>query len=986
MQLARATTVVLLIALAICGSQIAAQEASTLQGAAAYWSMSDSGSDAGAKLPLQVHGNVKLGIELSGADREASLARGGDGKAAQVDGGYLTLADDKSLAINPKQWTMAIRMRDPQGVWRYPILGSDGGDKTVSMAVRAVEIASKPMQDRNYVGGTLPTIESWLAKPAGSRSVPGTSLVEAVWGAKEVDAARMNTIRRLQPKETWPNPLEQDVANAVMRVNFPVGLIGPTDWHDIVVSMTGAKLELWIDGVLVDEEYPIGETRPRTVPFLIGAGYENGQLKSGFHGLIDHVAVWNRALAPAEVVALSGSAAHVRERELAILGDESANMQYFRPRGHNRKAGDCIPYWDPQSETFRLFYLILRRNMHSKWDGGHGGLEIWQASSKDLKTWAHHPVTIPITEQWEAWNGTGAVALFQGKYHWFYPTPHYEGEHNGVQLAVSTDGVTFTKTEPHPFMPGGDVEVFQDEAGLFNLIKSGPTRQAKTKPLLNKTLVAWVRLADLEQHGGSVLTLEHADGAQFDGIVFGELGNRRWMPGSDGFKRTPPQQNAWPEETSSSDAVVQMAIVYDGAKGTIYRNGAVYAAYTMNAPLEFPSGSSLLIGLRHTLATPANSLMRGRVLDARLYDTALSAQQIAELKPDAESGPKPTAWYDFTDGSLKDRAGNFPEGMLYAGAHVENGELVLEKDGFFKAPCNLFTQVRVTSPDLVKWTEQPGTFIASDRMLAICPNVFKFGGWHYYMCGSGVWKSKSLAGPWVENVPIQLDNLAVPKTALFGKERRIYAGFLSDDGWGGNDVLRELLQDADGNLTTRFVPEMIPATGESLKVKDTIRVEAAGRRGVVDLPEIPHDYRLQMEVVPEPGAMSFGLSLCADGKSADSGCELLFHVNEKRVSFSRMSNSSGMTHGGPAIVAVNGLDKPFAVDIIVRHDVLDVEVRGTRSMVTRFWNPGADRLRFISEGGAVTFRNLRVSPLTEAYKPYPNWSRPVAEASNAGSR
>jgi hypothetical protein len=61
-------------------------------------------------------------------------------------------------------------------------------------------------------------------------------------------------------------------------------------------------------------------------------------------------------------------------------------MQYYRARGHNSKAGDLIPYWDEGQQTFRLFYLILRRNMHSKWDGGHGGLEIWQASTKDLRT------------------------------------------------------------------------------------------------------------------------------------------------------------------------------------------------------------------------------------------------------------------------------------------------------------------------------------------------------------------------------------------------------------------------------------------------------------------------------------------------------------------------------------------------------------------------------------------------------------------------
>ena len=360
-----------------------------LAGSKQLWHMNDNRDSAGG-CPLQIHGDVELGVLLSGTEREASLARGGDGKAARFDGGYLALADDATLKLNPRQWTLAIRMRDPQGTWRYPILGSYGDDKAVSIALRAVDVASRPMEDRNYVGHPQATVEAWFACPAGPRAVPGASLIEAVWGADEPDAARMNRIRGSQPEETWPNPLEQDVTNAVMRVNFPVGLVGPRDWHDIVLTMTGSKLELWIDGVLVDEEYPIGKTRLRTLPFLIGAGHEGGVLKSGFHGFVDHVVVWDRALAPTEIAAVSGGPAYVRQRELAILGDESPSMQYFRPRGHNRKAGDCIPYWDGQAGTFRLFYLILRRNMHSKWDGGHGGLEIWQASTKDLKQWTHH--------------------------------------------------------------------------------------------------------------------------------------------------------------------------------------------------------------------------------------------------------------------------------------------------------------------------------------------------------------------------------------------------------------------------------------------------------------------------------------------------------------------------------------------------------------------------------------------------------------------
>ncbi len=363
------------------------------------WHMSDGANAAGAKGNLQARGEIRWGVPLDGAEREASLARGGDGKVARFDGGHLALADDADLRLNPGRWAIAIRMRDPEGSWRYPILGSYGSDKQVSVALRAVDGARQPMIDRNYVGGEVATIHAWMFRPGGPRSVPGNqALLEVVWGASEPNAARVQRIRDLQPEATWPNPLQQDISSGVMRPCFPIGLIGPTDWHDIVVTLTGPKLELWIDGVLVDEEYPIGETRARTLPFLIGAGHENDKLEGGFKGMIDHIAIWDRALSPAEIVALSGGKEHARRRELAILGDEAPTMQYFRARGHNRKAGDLIPYWDARADTLRLFYLILRRNMHSKWDGGHGGLEIWQASTRDLKSWAHHPVTLPITE------------------------------------------------------------------------------------------------------------------------------------------------------------------------------------------------------------------------------------------------------------------------------------------------------------------------------------------------------------------------------------------------------------------------------------------------------------------------------------------------------------------------------------------------------------------------------------------------------------
>ena len=52
----------------------------------------------------------------------------------------------------------------------------------------------------------------------------------------------------------------------------------------------------------------------------------------------------------------------------------------------------------------------------------------------------------------------------------------------------------------------------------------------------DKTLVAWVIPANLNQQGGSALTIQSGD--RFDAIVFGERARGRWMAGSNFFQRT----------------------------------------------------------------------------------------------------------------------------------------------------------------------------------------------------------------------------------------------------------------------------------------------------------------------------------------------------------------------------------------------------------------------------------------------------------------
>jgi len=156
---------------------------------------------------------------------------------------------------------------------------------------------------------------------------------------------------------------------------------------------------------------------------------------------------------------------------------------------------------------------------------------------------------------------------------------------------------------------------------------------AATDPLpvdvKEKTLEAWIRLDDLTQRGGAAISLQSLDGAVFDAIVFGEREPGHWMAGSDFFRRTQPLEG--PAESEATDRPVHVAIAYgtDGAI-TAYRDGQPYGKpYKTNGPVTFAAGKSQLVfGLRHS--PPADGkLLRGGILRARLYDRALSPEEIA---------------------------------------------------------------------------------------------------------------------------------------------------------------------------------------------------------------------------------------------------------------------------------------------------------------------------------------------------------------------
>jgi len=226
-----------------------------------------------------------------------------------------------------------------------------------------------------------------------------------------------------------------------------------------------------------------------------------------------------------------------------------------------------------------------------------------------------------------------------------------------------------------------------------------PDEARQVPAITDKTLVAWVYLANTTQRGGSALTLieplERMDSAlfaggggsglksedqneRFDAMVFGELAAGKWMAGSDLFNRTLRDQSALPEETADAGTLVQMAIVYQGTEVRVYRNGNLYSAHAISQPQTFQRDAMVLLGLRYLGGLGRHGYFAGAIEEARIYDVALEAAAIAALEPGKPSDPKPLAQWTFEDGSTADSMHTFPPGKLCGNARIVDGRLHLD--------------------------------------------------------------------------------------------------------------------------------------------------------------------------------------------------------------------------------------------------------------------------------------------------------------------
>ncbi len=311
--------------------------------AVATWHMAAEGDSAGKNSRLTVVGDVQLGVELHQAERAESLRRGGDGKAASFQGGYLSAGQgaDGELNLTGKTLTLCLRLCDPTGAWDGPIFSKYGGHENLVYNVFAADL-----------GGRV------LGFELGSTGVQG-----------------------------------------MRQVRVPFAEIGAAGWHDVVARYDGRKIELFVDGRLRDEYLARDPLREgNTEPCLIGAESVGGHVKTGFRGMIDHVAIWNRPLTDSEIAELSGA---VKLQYPEVYREQYRPQFHFSARRHWINDPNGLVFYKGEYHLYFQYQPPSRPGAYKDW--GH-------AMSTDLVHWTQLPTALSPQKQWGGcWSGSAVV-------------------------------------------------------------------------------------------------------------------------------------------------------------------------------------------------------------------------------------------------------------------------------------------------------------------------------------------------------------------------------------------------------------------------------------------------------------------------------------------------------------------------------------------------------------------------------------------------
>ena len=240
------------------------------------------------------------------------------------------------------------------------------------------------------------------------------------------------------------------------------------------------------------------------------------------------------------------------------------------------------------------------------------------------------------------------------------------------------------------------------------------------------------------------------------------------------------------------------------------------------------------------------------------------------------------------------------------------------------------------STDLMEWKQLDPFIVPGYYDQPECSDYFAWNGWYYLIFSSFATAryrlSRHPSGPWMKPEYDILDSVEnqVVKTAAYGN-RRLMTGFLAriPRTYAGNALTHELIQNPDGTLGVRFLPEILPDFQTKISVPDFI-IENAQGRSDVKIAESIAGCRLQAKAFLSGDAALGGLSIVSD-KHEHS---LDFDRSSRRISAMRPDQRF---HMGDPRLQILGIDltSPIVIDLIIFKDILDLTLSNGRAMTMR---------------------------------------------------
>lgn len=291
------------------------------------------------------------------------------------------------LTVKGDQVTVYVRARDPAGRWTYALFAKRGNHDIVTFNLFSVDLPGTPGPD---IGFELHTDAGFVM------------------------------------------------------VSFPVSLIDPTAWHDLVGRYDGRSISLFCDGRLMARQGWRGRLTQNHEPALVGAETDNGRIVRLFTGEMEEAALWSRTLSDAEVAAICR-----KERVMPGPGYSEPYVSPIHFRPDIGRLADTIPfYWRGE---YHVFYLRAVEKV--PWE---------HIVSRDLIHWKELPTALLPDGAPDGPDGqhmfTGSVAADnRGGFHIFY-TGHNDRNPAGTEFichATSTDLVHWTKHPEDTIAPDG---------------------------------------------------------------------------------------------------------------------------------------------------------------------------------------------------------------------------------------------------------------------------------------------------------------------------------------------------------------------------------------------------------------------------------------------------------------------------------------------------------------------------------------------------